>query len=987
MHKFYSLYLFSEHPNLFSTNTDFLKIISNMKKQSSEKTLLNKLFKQEPKPPPKAEDIQQVVKQEQNTTKHIKELADHIQHSQHKAAVGAHDLVSQLKHLKRIEKQRQKLTNDYIKQQRTDPSLSPLKIVQTITQDTDSLPPYSEPTTTPTAPIYPEIYQAHNISAISDDPFTADNLENTIKELAIPSFDPSQPLDVNRNALETEVKRIRAKLISQSFDKLTDSSQLAWTQKHSDLLHELFVRLPTLYTTNTIFNPTYQRQNNTRIPITPPRNLVSPLPTAPLSSTNPFSNYHDRTQPSNQSDMATPFLRHAMTPRSLLMDKLQLYNINTKDSPETWEYHLNNLQDNIVSEYATLTSEDAAKKQSLLLKFSNISAILQQIHSLYQHKSLSQLSHLPHDSSDIWSAAHLFDVTSSKTSIENRSIISQHIQRLSTILKKIDQHRDSNLYQHVDTILQYLNKLQLHLSHKTRSRSEGFEPSQPPMDPVSPNFLQPPTQPIAIASPNTRPPLPKPIFYPEVNNTRSIPKDLLSNLDPGDEIQWARLTQATLDEFPNIDEKLKLKALTRQLTQHPAAKQAAMAQLLQSIQDPAHNPLQGFFTWIFQSYRLTPQEQNAKLRQAIEQQKFDWTTNPAIDLQTAISQVHMTLSEINKNEIFRDTLKNALKFKLQPHYHLVADTPIPDLPERLRFIWKNIAVPKPTPDIRKENSQPIILHTQAHLDPKSKAQKQNPESEQIHAQKGQHPLAKQIQDIHHHIKQVHQIQNRPNYSRQILPQTPETRICYRCNTPGHISKNCRKFLTNNSDNYRNFSSSTQRYSQDRGRSSNDRPYNRYFNNNFRQNQPRTRPPNFNNQHQVRYSNHNRFPGQNPRKSNNKTSFQHQSRNNPAPRPRNPNYTTNFNRPPAELNTQKRQSLPSNAAEHAERNFPPKLSASQRWSQETKRPPFPYAKAMAELATAQHLEITPEELAMHTYDSKPATDHFLEQDPDLQSSPT
>ena len=43
--------------------------------------------------------------------------------------------------------------------------------------------------------------------------------------------------------------------------------------------------------------------------------------------------------------------------------------------------------------------------------------------------------------------------------------------------------------------------------------------------------------------------------------------------------------------------------------------------------------------------------------------------------------------------------------------------------------------------------------------------------------------------------------------------------------------------------------------------------------------------------------------------------------------------------------------------------------------------------MAELATAQHLEITPEELAMHTYDSKPATDHFLEQDPDLQSSPT
>jgi len=958
-----------------------------MKKQSADKTLFNKLFKQEPKPPPKVEDIQQVVKQEQNTTKHIKELADHIQHSQHKAAVGAHDLVSQLKHLKRIEKQRQKLTNDYIKQQRTDPSLSPLKIVQTITQNTDSLPPYSESIITPTAPLYPEIHQAHNILAISDDPFTADNLENTIKELAIPSFDPSQSLDLNRNALETEAKRIRGVLLSQAYDDHTELIQLQKTQRQSDLLTQLFSLLPSLYTINTIFNKAYQMQNNTRKPITPPRNLVSPLSTASSSSTNPFSNYHDTTQPSNQSDMATPFSRHAMTPKNLLMDKLQLYKLNTKDPPETWEYHLNKLQDDIVSEYATLTSEDAAAKQSLLLKFSNNSAIIQHIHSLYQHKSLSQLSQLPHDSSDIWSAAHLFDVTTSNTPTKNRSILSQHIQRLFTTLNKIDQHRDSILYQYVDTKLQYLNKLQHHLLHNNRPHSEGFEPSQLAADSASPNFLQPITQPIATTSLNTRQTLPKPVFYPEVNNTRSIPKDLLSILDPGDEIPWARLTQATLEEFPNIDEKLKLKALTRQLTQHPAAKQAAMAQLLQSIQDPAHNPLQGFFNWLLQSYRLTPQEQNSKLRKAIKQQKFDWTTNPAIDLQTAISQVHMSLSEINNNEIFKDTLKDALKFKLQPHYHLVADTPIPDLPERLRFIWKNIAVPKPHPEIRKETSQPIILHTQAQPDSKSHTQKQNTNSEKIHSQKGQHPLAKQIQDIHQHIKQVHQLQNRPNYSRQISQHNSETRTCYRCNTPGHISKNCRKFPTNNLDDNRTFSPSNQRYSQDRGRSFNGRPYNRYFNNNFRQNNPRNRQPNHNNQQQPRHFNNNRFPNQNPRQQNNNKFFQHQSRNNPAPRPRDPNHAKYPNRPQPQLNTQKRQPQPANAADHAERNFQPKLSASQRWSQETKRPPFPYAKAMAELATAQHFEVTPQDLETQTYDSNSATDHFLEQDPYLQSSPT
>ena len=958
-----------------------------MKKHSAEKSLLNKLFKQEPKPPPKAEDIQQVVKQEQNTTKHIKELADHIQHNQHKAAVGAHDLVSQLKHLKRIEKQRQKLTNDYIKQQRTDPSLSPLKIVQTITQDTDSLPPYSETSTTPTAPLYPELHQAHNILAISDDPFTPDNLENTIKELAIPNFNPSQPLDQNSNALETEVKRIRALLITQAYDENTDQTQLHNVQKHSELLHQLFSLLPSFYSTNTIFNTADQRQNNTRNPITPPRNLVSPLPTVPSSSTNPFSNYREKPQSSKQPDITTPFSRHTMTSHTLLMDKLQLYKLNLKDPPETWEYHLHKLQDNILSEYATLKPEDAAKKQSLLLKFSNNLTTIQQIHSLYQHKSFSQLSQLPHDSPDIWSAAHLFDVTPSNTLVKNQSILTERTQRLSTILTKIDQQGDPILHRYVDTKLQYLNKLQHHPLLNNRPHSQGFAPPQLLEDSASPNFPQPFTQSTTTTSTATRPTLPKPVFYPEVNTTRSIPKDLLSILDPGDEIPWACLTQATLEEFPNIDDKLKLKALTRQLTQHPAAKQAAMAQLFQSIQDPAYNPLQGFFNWLFQSYRLTPQEQNSKLRKAIEQQKFDWTTNPAIDLQTAISQVHMTLSDIHHNEIFRDTLKDALKFKLQPYYHLVADTPIPDLPERLRFIWKNIAVPKQNPEINKETSQPIILHSHAQPHSKQQSQKQttNPESTPSH--KGQHPLAKQIQDIHQHIKQVHQIQQRPNHSRQILQQNPETRTCYRCNTPGHLSKNCRKFPANNRENNRNFNTSNQRYSQARGQPFHDRSYYRHFNNNFRQNNPRYRQPNHNNQQQVRSFNNNRFQNQNPRQQPSNTPFQFQPSNNPAPRPRNPSHTKTFNRPQPQQNTQQRQPPPTNAADHAERNFPPKLSASQRWSQETKRTPFPYAKAMAELATAQHFEVTPQDLEAQTYDSNSTTDHFLGQDPYPQPSPT
>jgi len=39
-----------------------------------------------------------------------------------------------------------------------------------------------------------------------------------------------------------------------------------------------------------------------------------------------------------------------------------------------------------------------------------------------------------------------------------------------------------------------------------------------------------------------------------VNFSHSIPKDLLSQLDQGSEIQWSQITQATLAEFPHIDD-------------------------------------------------------------------------------------------------------------------------------------------------------------------------------------------------------------------------------------------------------------------------------------------------------------------------------------------------------------------------------------------------------------------------------------------------
>jgi len=255
---------------------------------------------------------------------------------------------------------------------------------------------------------------------------------------------------------------------------------------------------------------------------------------------------------------------------------------------------------------------------------------------------------------------------------------------------------------------------------------------------------------------------------------------LLNPLELGDEIQWAHLTQSTLAEFPYIDSKLKLKALTQYLAQHPAAKQAAAANLLQAIQDPLHDPLQGFFTWLFQSYSLSRQELNTNLRKAIEQQKFDWSINPAIDLQNAIAKVHMSLDEINKNEIFRETLQDALKVKLHPHYHLVADTPIPNLPEKLRFIWKKIVVPPTFTKNLTSVNESTILNTQTQ--PTSIYKSDKPSQEIIPPQTPPNDmdesLMHELKPIRERIGIIHQIQ--ATLDQRSTQKQPVSRICFHC---------------------------------------------------------------------------------------------------------------------------------------------------------------------------------------------------------------
>jgi len=194
-----------------------------------------------------------------------------------------------------------------------------------------------------------------------------------------------------------------------------------------------------------------------------------------------------------------------------------------------------------------------------------------------------------------------------------------------------------------------------------------------------------------------------------------------------------------------------------------------------------------------QSYGLTKQEQNTRLRKAINDQKFDWRNNPAIDLQNAISQAHMSLPEIDSNEIFRETLKDALKYKLQPHYHLIADTPLIYLPDKLRQIWKNIAIPQPEQKTAAETEQPTTLHTTStpKINTSRKQEKTRKPPDKNPNETLHHYLSQQLHSLSQQVAQLQQSQPQNDLPQQMSRRRPETRTYFICKKTGHIARRCR----------------------------------------------------------------------------------------------------------------------------------------------------------------------------------------------------
>jgi len=456
---------------------------------------------------------------------------------------------------------------------------------------------------------------------------------------------------------------------------------------------------------------------------------------------------------------------------------LQKLRVNVGKPHKSWERHLKYLLNYTTQCYIDTTPTDFNKRRELTQKFINLTQLLDEIHQRFGKVNLRQLITTTHDPKILWSNAHFFGITESTAATANAQLLQSSKQFMKSILQQLSPDMDNKFYTQYQQDLCYLEKLHSMTESHVIEKSADFSTPRPQAATTSLQIAPPVTTPfqahnqVRAETSNRQPP-----FQTNVNFSRSIPKDLPSQLDAGCEIQWSHITQATLAEFIHIDGKLKLKSLMHQMTHHKIARQAAAAQRLQAIRESTHNLLQAFFTWLQQSYGLTKQETNTRLRQAVNDQKFDWRNNPAIDLQNAISQAHMTLQEIDSNEIFRETLKDALNFKFQPHYHLIADVKLSDLPDKLRHIWKTIAVPQPDTKPSAKETDPIILNANSTPQTKNtRPQAKKPGNEtQKHTLNDEtmeplhHYLSQQLNSLTQQVQQIQQINTQPNDLRAPL---------------------------------------------------------------------------------------------------------------------------------------------------------------------------------------------------------------------------
>lgn len=289
-------------------------------------------------------------------------------------------------------------------------------------------------------------------------------------------------------------------------------------------------------------------------------------------------------------------------------------------------------------------------------------------------------------------------------------------------------------------------------------------------------------------------------------------KKLVMLLLPGQEVEWAIITQDLVNKLPAGNGGLKLQAITQQLKNHPDALAQAMALLIQAARhkDEDINPLQNFFDWLCVKYQSTSRQRRVQFAKLLKDISWTWQDNPADQIRDAVNKVHLTWNEVVQDTALREELKAEVAAKLDAGLFLtLSETPIAEWYGKITSFWnklrdsKPLAVPEPAEvyvqngdeELEEEECAEVML-VKANDIPKIK----NPKPDFLDAHQQLREIVSALQTtVQQPINKNAVTKTQPNNSGP--PQnTQGTRKCFRCGKIGHIRPQCRAILPEQGQN-------------------------------------------------------------------------------------------------------------------------------------------------------------------------------------------
>ena len=161
-------------------------------------------------------------------------------------------------------------------------------------------------------------------------------------------------------------------------------------------------------------------------------------------------------------------------------------------------------------------------------------------------------------------------------------------------------------------------------------------------------------------------------------------------LQRGREIEWLTITQDFIKGFPNVHSKQKLQLIIALMKFHEEAKKMTLLKFHRAIEEEDCDPLVQFFQWITVNYELSRRQKMLLLQKAIEnKKKFDWESNPADEIEWAIREAQLTISDITENQFLSNLMKEILRNHTPSAYYLkIAGMNIAEMLQKIPEIWK-----------------------------------------------------------------------------------------------------------------------------------------------------------------------------------------------------------------------------------------------------------------------------------------------------------